>query len=248
MIKNMNKISISNLLAIGVTVSAQASLTVHLPFDGNFDDVAGGHTVTHIDGAAGSISYVSGTLGDALRFSNPTSTAEGVDILGIDYTMTDEGGISLWYTAEAFYNYNSIFSNSVNADDWEMWVYGRAEARARIEGDSFVSKTDLVQDQTYHIAWTWDRDDADPTQTTVALYFDGALVQTDTGSWVTPGDTVFLGGGTANHGANAIFDDFRIYDHTLSATEVMTLATIPEPSGLTLLAVCSLAFVAKRRR
>ena len=249
---NKTRLLMASLLVCVMAVSAHAGLIVHLPLDGDLTDVAGGHTATLTDGFFGLNSYVPGTIGSALRFINPrgsetTGSSWEIDYVGIDYTLTDEGSIALWFTPEALFNYHTIFANSVNPDDWEMWVYGDGRARARLESDSYVTKPDVVAGQTYHIAWTWDRDDDDPTKATVNLYFDGALTESDTGTWVDPGDTVYFGGGNGNHGANAIFDDFRIYDHALSADEVAELA-IPEPSTLALLALCGLVAVAMKRR
>ena len=233
---------------------AQAGLMVHLPLDGDLTDVAGGHTVTMTDGFFGSSSYVPGTIGSALRFVNPLGSSTSgsnweIDYLGIDYTLTDEGSVALWFTPERLYNFHTVFANSIDPNDWEMWIYDDGRGRARIDADAPVTKPDVIAGETYHIAWTWDRDDGDPTQAVVSLYFDGALVESVTGSWVDPGDTVFFAGGNTNHGANAVFDDIRIYDHALSDAEVAALAMIPEPSALALLAMCGVvAGFAKRRR
>jgi concanavalin A-like lectin/glucanase superfamily protein/PEP-CTERM motif-containing protein len=248
---NSSRLLMMSMVVCVLAVSARAGLQVHLPLDGNLTDVAGGHAVTLTDGFFGLNSYVPGTVGDALRFVNPkgsatTGSSWEIDFVGIDYKMTDEGSVALWFTAESLYNYHTVFANSANPDDWEMWVYGDGRARARIEADGPVTKPDAIAGQTYHIAWTWDRDDGDPTQAAVDLYFDGALVESNTGSWVDPGDTVYFGGGNGNHGANATFDDFRIYDHALSAEEVAGL--VPEPSTLALLAMCGLAALTMKRK
>jgi Concanavalin A-like lectin/glucanases superfamily len=202
---------------------------VHMPLDSNLTDVAGGHATALIDGAAGSTSYIPGRVNNGLMFDNPLSTAADIDYVSIDYTLTDDGAIALWFTPDSLYNYNSIVANSVDPNDWEMWVYGDGIARARIESDGPVSKPDVIAGQTYHIAWTWDRDIGNPSQATVNLYFDGILIESNTGTWVDPDTTVFIAGGNGNYGANGLFDDFRIYDHTLSATEVSVLS---EPLSL----------------
>ncbi len=248
---NYSRLLMVSLLVGVMANSGHAGLVVHLPLDGNLDDVAGGHTTTLTDGFFGLTNYVPGKIGDALKFTNPQGSATSgstweIDYVGIDYTMTDEGSVALWYTSESPYNYSTILANSADPNDWEMWVYGDGRARARIQ-DAAVTRPDVVVGQAYHIAWTWDRDDADPSQATINLYFDGALVESNTGAWVDPGDTVFFAGGNGNDGANAIFDDFRIYDHTLSAAEVAALA-IPEPSTLALLALCGLVIVAGKRK
>ena len=127
------------LLAVGLwvgamVISAQAALQVHLPLDGNLTDVANGHTVTLTDGASGTTSFVTGQVGTAaIRIINPVSTATETDYVGINYTLTDEGAIALWYMPESLYNYQTVFCNSVNEQDFEMWVYGTGELAARIQ-------------------------------------------------------------------------------------------------------------------
>ncbi len=75
---NYSRLFLASLLVCAMVVSAQAALVVHLPLDGNLNDIAGGHTVTLTDGFYGDSSYVPGKIGSALRFTNPQgSTSSG---------------------------------------------------------------------------------------------------------------------------------------------------------------------------
>ena len=109
---NYSRLLMVSLLVCVMAGSAHAGLMVHLPLDGNLDDVAGGHTATMTDGVFGFSNYVPGKIGDALSFSNPQGSATSgstweIDYVGIDYTMTDEGSVALWYTSKSPYNYSS---------------------------------------------------------------------------------------------------------------------------------------------
>ena len=164
------------------------------------------------------------------------------------YTPKDSGTVALWYNPGSYYNYNTIFDNSANADDWEFWIYGDGNARFRVDNTASVGfdldNLGTAQDW-YHLAVTWERDEQTPSEVTVQLYVDGELRNTATGDWVDPGE-FYLGGGLNSKGTG-IWDDVRIYERVLSVDEISTLL-IPEPSALMLLAFAVLSFVFRRRR
>ncbi len=205
-------------------------LQVHLKLDGDLTDSAGGdHTGTLLDGSMGSHEYLPGKLGEALDLTNGDYTTGG-DGVSVRYTMTDAGTVSLWYKPRRLYNYNTIYDNSTNADDWECWIYSDGRLRARVESDTYVT-ADLVslsstgdpRDQWYHVAFMWNRTGTGTVDT--ELYVNGVLQDTNSGTWVRPGDTFFLGGGhTGNDFGDGTWDDVRIYDHVLSDAEVRSLA------------------------
>ncbi len=222
---------------------AFGGLQVHLTLDGDLLDSAGGdNNGTLVDGPRGTNQYVSGRLGDALDLRNGDYTTGG-DGVSIGYTLTDSGTTALWYKPRRIYNYNSIFDNSANPDDWECWIYEDARLRARVEGDAYVT-ADLVslssggdpQGEWFHVAVTWSRTSASTVVT--ELYVNGALQDTSSGTWVNPGSTFFLAGGNpGNDFGDGTWDDVRIYDHVLSDAEVRALAMrglIVEPSAIQL--------------
>jgi glycerophosphoryl diester phosphodiesterase len=205
-------------------------LQVHLKLDGDLVDSAGGdHHGMLLDGSRGGNQYVSGKLGDALDLANGDYTTGG-DGVSIEYTMTDSGTVALWYKPRRIYNYNTIYDNSANENDWECWIYSDGRLRARVESDTFVT-ADLVslssdgdpRDEWFHVAFMWDRTSASTVDT--ELYVNGVLQDTNSGTWVRPGNTVFLGGGNnGNDFGDGTWDDVRIYDHVLSDAQVRSLA------------------------
>ena len=199
---------------------AGATLIAQFDFDGDLTNSVGGSSITaaHVDGSAGAISFA--TNAGKLTLTNPNATASNIDYISTNYTPGDNGTIAFRHEAEALYNYNSLFTNSINPDDWEMWIYSDGRVRARVESDGPVTTTAAVGVEA-HYAFTWERSG---TSVTVNLYKDGTLVETKTGTWRNPG-TMSFGGGNGNHGGRGVFDDLHIYDTALSAAEVAVIAT-----------------------
>jgi len=148
---------------------------------------------------------------------------DGVDdYVDVPITLPDEGTIALWYyPASPWYNYNTIFDNSINPDDWEMWIYDSGLLRARIEIDAYCSYQLPSPERWYHIVFTWIRDG---TSVSCKLYVNGEEVDADTGTWVDPGAHFYLGGGNpGNTKGKGITDEVRIYNRALSEKEIQTL-------------------------
>ncbi len=219
---------------------------VHWKLEGNLANagIGGSQYDGSIEGS--SSEYVDG------KFCN----SQGLHLNGAyvksGYTPKDSGTVALWYKPGSYYDYNTIFDNSVNADDWEFWIYANGNARFRVDNAASVGfdldNLGTAQDW-YHLAVTWERLpgalETDPDQVAVQLYVDGELRNTATGDWVDPGE-FYLGGGRNSKGTG-IWDDVRIYERVLSAYEISTLL-VPEPSALMLLASVALGFALRRRR
>jgi glycerophosphoryl diester phosphodiesterase len=218
------------VLPFGFSEVAFGELQVHLTLDGDLvNSAGGGNNGTLVDGSQGNHQYVSGKLGDALELQNGDYTTGG-DGVSVEYTLTDSGTVSLWYKPRRIYNYNTIYDNSINPDDWECWIYQDARLRARVESDTSVT-ADLVslsssgdpRDEWFHVAFMWSRTGINAVDT--ELYVNGVLQDTSSGTWVRPGSTFFLAGGnTGNAFGDGTWDDLRIYDHVLSDAEVRSLA------------------------
>jgi len=199
-------------------------LIVHLPLDGNTDDVAGGFPTTLINGADGNHEYVDGVDGQALQLSG-THGQTNNDVVSIGFVYYERGSTSLWFKPTELYNYNSILDNSADGNDWEMWIYGTGEFAGRIQS-GFVRGVWMETQTWYHIVMTWRRDPDNPGVVDQLLYIDGELVASNESEWVDPGSTVFLGGGhSGNDDCNGVIDDFRIYDRPITLEEVQQLAS-----------------------
>lgn len=211
-------------VVIDVWPFGDSGLIVHLPLDGNVDDVLGGFSTRLIDGADGAHEYVEGIHGQALQFSGTQDNTDN-DVVSIDFVYADNGSIALWFKPSQLYNYNSILDNSGNANDWEMWVYGSGEFAGRIQS-GYVRGFWMETDTWYHIVMTWYRNTDNPAVVDQWLYIDGRLVATNESEWVEPGHTVFLGGGhSGNDDCNGAIDDFRVYDRALTGPEIEALAS-----------------------
>jgi len=151
---------------------------------------------------------------------------DGVDdYISVEYTLPEQGSIALWYYAKPWYNYQSIFDNSVNADDWEMWIDEKGTLWSRIESGKGQVGCDLNKlegsNHWYHIVFSWDR-----TNDITSLSVNGKERSSSgiKGGWVNPGKTFYLGGGNkGNTPGNGIFDDVRIYDMMLTPGHVQKI-------------------------
>ncbi len=209
---------------IDVWPSGDTGLIVHLPLDGNVDELARGFPTRLIDGADGTHEYVEGIDGQALQLSGTEGQTDN-DVVAIDFVYYNRGSICLWFRPTSLYNYNSILDNSVEANDWEMWVYGSGEFAGRIQ-TGYVRGFWMEAMTWYHIAMTWRVNPENPDLIEQLLYIDGQLVASNQSEWVDPGSTVYLGGGhSGNDDCNGTFDDFRIYDRPLTAEEIQQLAS-----------------------
>jgi hypothetical protein len=213
---------VTDEVIVDVWPFGDSGLIVHLPLDGNVDDVAGGFQTTLIDGADGNHEYIEGVQGQALQLSGSQDNTDN-DVVAIEIDYIDRGTISLWFKPTELYNYNSVLDNSSDGNDWEMWVYGNGEFAGRIQS-GYVRGFWMEAQNWYHIAMTWVRNPDNPALVDHWLYINGDLIATNESDWVDPGTTVFLGGGhSGNEDCNGAFDDFRIYDRPLALEEVQQL-------------------------
>jgi hypothetical protein len=211
-------------VVIDVWPFEDAGLIVHLPLDGNTDDIAGGFLTRLVSGSQGNHEYVEGVDGQAMQLSGTHGQTDN-DFVSINFVYYERGSISLWFRPTELYNYNSILDNSADGNDWEMWVYGSGEFAGRIQ-TGYVRGFWMEAGRWYHIAMTWRRDPDNPSVVDQLLYIDGALIASNESEWVDPGDSVFLGGGhSGNDDCNGAIDDFRIYDRPITLEEVQQLAS-----------------------
>jgi hypothetical protein len=192
---------------------------VHLTLDSTATNSGSGgatYDATLVNGPG----YVDGVVG-----SHGLDLAKASDqYVSVPYTLPDQGTIALWYYVRSYYNYNSVFDNSVQQDDWEMWVYGDARLRFRIGGTGGdVTFDDLNSiggvGKWYHFVTTWDKNGS------VELYVNGSSKGSSavTG-WINPGATFYVGGGNAgNTAGDGVVDDLRIYNTELDSGQVWSL-------------------------
>ncbi len=209
---------------------------IYYAFDGNLQNSGSGGatydgTLLDTPGVNDSL-FGPGSVGQGLNLrENPDATSGG-DAVSVDYVLTETGTIVLDYTVDKFYNYQSLWTNSADANDWEMWIYDTGVLRGRVDADGPVSldlNTVGGLDETYQVAFTWQREG---DTVSVELYVDGEFREAATGGWIEPGATFFIGGGDGgNDYAAGIFDEFKIYDVALGAGELLYLYTSGEMLG-----------------
>ena len=211
-----------------IPVEPSADPVIHYAFEGNLQNSGSGGAAydgTLLDTPGiNEPPYGPGTVGQGLDLrENPDATSGG-DAVSVDYVLTDDGTIVFDYAVNKFYNYQSLWTNSVEPNDWEMWIYDTGVLRGRVDADGPVS-LDLNAvgglDNTYEIAFTWQRDG---DSVAVELYVDGEFQGQASGGWIEPGETFFIGGGDGGNDYGAgIFDEFKIYDTALTAGELLYL-------------------------
>ena len=235
-----------------VTTDTMPEPVVYLPMDGDVTNQGTGGAAYDgyiIPGANGSSSFIAGATGEgqALDLDYTGSANSDGTFVAIPYTLPDEGAISLYFRPEAYYNYNSIWDNSANPDDWEMWVYGDSRLRGRIDGGQGdvtfdINGTDDNPDDDYatvddwlQITYTWTK----PTATEpgyASMYVDGHLVNTDAidteANWIVPGEEFYLAGGNnGNAPSVGAFDELKIFDQYLTSAQVAAMAGISEENN-----------------
>lgn len=188
--------------------------------------------------------YSGSTVGQGLDLrGNPTATnatATNGDYLSVNYTLTDRGTISMNFQDMTWFDFNTLWGNSANANAWEAWIYGAAAAppgrlASRLNEGSGNNNLDFflpltgsnAQAAPHHVAFTWDRNG---TTSLNKIYVDGVLREQFVETWRAPGTTFYVGGGTGNQLGKGIYDEVRVYDVPLSASEVLYLSQVPEPA------------------
>lgn len=252
-----------NIAPIAVTpVQPAAQPVIRYAFNDNLTNSGTGgaayNAVLHDDAVLNNPLFTPTALGKGLDLrGNPggpapatgvNSTASNGDYLSVDYKLTDSGTIELRFTADRFYDFQTLWSNSVHGNAWESWIYNDGRLAARAHNSASANDLDFylpivggpdAAKETYHIAYTWERNGA---QLSSKLYVDGVVREQTTGAWLDPGATFFIGGGfpvagsgSANHLGGGVYDEFRIYDVALTEGEVLFNArAIPEPASLAL--------------
>ncbi|MDA3925377.1 MAG: glycerophosphodiester phosphodiesterase family protein [Kiritimatiellae bacterium] len=164
--------------------------------------------------------YIKGRSGSAAL------ALDGVDdYTSVAYTLPDQGSIAFWYYARPWYNFQSIFDNSVDENDWEMWIDEKGFLWSRIESGKGQVGCNLNKLEGsncwYHIIFSWDKAN-DITSLCVNGKERSSSAIKD--GWVNPGKTFYLGGGNkGNTPGNGMFDDFRIYDMMLTPIHVQKI-------------------------
>lgn len=139
---------------------------------------------------------------------------DGVDdYISLPIILPDNGSIhSLYKPIGSWYNYNTLWDNSIYLDYWECWIY--ADGRLKSRGSfSIIGGAGVEYDldnlsgpnTLYDVVYTWEKTGNQK------LYIDGILRDSAAMVWASPGDTVYIcGGNPGNTKGKGICSEFRI--------------------------------------
>jgi len=124
------------------------------------------------------------------------------------------GSIRTKFLLREHKNYNTIFENAADQDDWELFGRSSGVVNFRTNGNIFISSGVLVLNRWYDCVITWNG-------TAMKMYMDGLLVATGTSlaSDITP--TYLILGGDANSSINGNISEAQMWSNKeLTASEV----------------------------
>lgn len=232
-----------------------AALELHYKFDETdwtasppiIDYSGNGHSGS-VFSASNPTQESSGKMCKAANFAADTLfhfDVQAVDTgLDIDSDIGDAGTIAFWYQLNSdspIFN-RELFDATRYSPPFTVYsFYLERDTSGRIlfHADDSSNNEQTVSSATgvasvgswVHIGVTWDF-----SNQSIKLYIDGALVDTEMGMntsianvsdlYIGDSNTVVSGYGTS---ANGLIDDFRIYSHVLTQTEVNELAGLSDP-------------------
>jgi len=208
-------------MALGFVAAVRAQTpVVHWSFEGGAATNRGSGGATYNATLSGAFAFTNGIDGDGLCLLGGSQ-----GYAKLSYTYGSRGTVALWYKPSRFYQYNSVYDNSIHSEWWEMWIYQDGRVRSRINNaDTSGVEYDLDNlngsNHWYHIAFVWDNVSTNVTR----LFIDG--VERQSGkitAWVAPGTNVYFGGHTGNSSGEGVLDDVRIYDTALTAVQVQSV-------------------------
>ena len=198
------------------------SPVIRWAFDGDAATNCGSGGAAYNATLFGAVALTNGLDGGGLRFLGASQAYAAVP-----YTFGDQGTVAFWYKPARFYNYNSVFDNSVDPNRWEMWIDSGGVVRFRLaggQGDIAYGNLNSQHNGSnvwYHFAVTWARY---ALTNQARLYVNGVeRTVTNITAWVAPGNAVYFGGHTGNTPAEGVLDDVRVYDVALSAEQVQAV-------------------------
>ena len=242
----------------GFSVPLHASLVGHWTGDSTTTDSTAGNDGTW----NGSAAYTTGVFGNAFSFDGSNSVS--IASTAAYQFGTGDFSVALWVNFAALQHdadglfHKDDFGEDATTNGWLFnldgsgggvgWVvrdFGASQVlNARLAAENFATNT-------------WYQLVGVRQGTTLRLYVDGTLVAQNTGALVNVSNTVGLDIGSLSAGSpqffNGAIDDVRLYNHALSAGEVTSLTSVPEPAATTALAaalagIVTVSLRSRRRR
>ncbi|NTW31557.1 MAG: DUF2341 domain-containing protein [Bacteroidetes bacterium] len=196
-------------------------LIAYLPLNGNLND----STINHNNGTGTNINYISGKLTQGALFDGVDGNGSGINLGNPTSLQTAAITMAIWLYRTKTTGSPHLFSKyeCVNGREWEAW-YDVTNGRICIGSHDtwgYVTRT-IPINEWHHIAFSI-------SGTIATIYYDGVSLGTATiGTYSNTAAQWRIGcylscssGTWQTWGGN--FDEFRIYNHALSATEIKNL-------------------------
>ncbi|MFB0552754.1 MAG: LamG-like jellyroll fold domain-containing protein [Phycisphaerae bacterium] len=218
---------ISFVLVLAVVGEASAELVGHWKFDEGSGNIAVDVSGYGNDGTINGATWTTGKFGPALNFDG---IDDDVDC-GNDESLniTGEITIALWIkpsvAGEGGSNVGPVCKAEAGVDPWSWQLRYNAPGGGNYmgfqfngdpEGSTWVSvQQDLLPGEWYHIAGTFDG-------ANIVCYLNGVETERDTISGIRGGSgRFFIGQDGWDNIFNGVVDELRIYNHALSAVELL---------------------------
>lgn len=155
---------------------------------------------------------------------------DGVD----DYIKTDvqpnkeEGAIFIVADIFTHRNYNTLFGQSNNSNEWEMWGYGNGTFRVRASGGETVVSP-VISTGIHIFSVIWDSNG-------LSFYIDGVLIGSDTYETRPVFADLYIGGGAGNTTIDGAIPQVILKGNTPTDTERKKIETkLSQDYGIPLL-------------
>ena len=223
-------------LLFGLVSSANAALLMHLPLDGNLNDISGNGNNGVFQGGSTNPGFAAAVYNQGLNFDGNN---DYITVPSFDPGSTFSA--SLWVNHDNIGALNTFIEHANNGNNRNDFYIGYDNSNNQLtvelednnqwEGGAcgdpkFCTGIVLNSNRWYHVVVT-------VTPTTLNVYIDTTLAYTAThsttvnfgnGSWLLGGDTDNNPVTTANNDyLDGRLDDVRIYNHELSQIEISNL-------------------------
>lgn len=169
------------------------------------------------DGSLSGTSFTNGQIGGAVNNNNTGTMTNGtINPWGGNYT------ISAWVNPASTDGLDVLMAKgSYLTNGWRMGVRGTWALGFWTTQDG--GTLDVVSSNNTLAPNTWQFITATKNGSTVTTYVNGQQIAQGTGSIITPGAGMNVGGECCGEPMPSLFDDVRVYSRVLSAAEVATI-------------------------